>query len=178
MKSSFERVVEAIHAKLRDRDVEFAVGQAELSAHGGPKRVVWVQRGGRLAPPTRGAFMHPQNSQLRVRPLLSNIVSVQAFIQAPDAGELEQLWTDVLTATRAVFGSGSTAIDYVLAGSNNISGRGDRAELMQTFEWTLVLAERGGRQHDSTTSGAGTVTVLAFETTEDLDPDLSEPDEE
>lgn len=168
MKSSLERVVEAVQARLRDRSVESAIGPSALAAHSGERRVVWVQRGGRLTPANRGPFTHPTRPNIRVRPIHQNITTVQAFLRAPDVGELELLWTDMLTAVRTVLGSSSVAQDYAMAPNDAVSGRGDMAEMVQTFEWTLLLSEMSSKPIDSTTSGTGTVTIEAFLTTDAL----------
>jgi len=154
----------AIRARMRDPNVQFAVGASELSAHDEPGRVVWVPAGGRVSAANRQAFAHP-TEPLTIHPIATNELRVFAYLEAEDVGSLERLWVDLLTATRDTMGLASLPTTYVL---DTMSERASvsasaAARMSQTFEWKLIVARANPRYLSPATSARERVFVLAHE---------------
>lgn len=161
--SFFQALVRELEAALDDDDVEFASGDAELSRHGNKlERVVWVWRGGRLAPTTR---QRARAGSEVVHPVYDDRAVVEAHLRAGSDAALERLWTRILTLARRALGTASVPGDYVFRGSQSsaVSGRTDAREMMQRFEWRLSVREQD-------VPGGATVAALGFDTTFAISP--------
>ena len=163
MKTFLEVAADAIAKRLNDREVEFRTGEAELAAHGASSRVVWVWRGGRLAPATRGGPAQVDRSVV-VRPLHDKLAVVQAYLRAPSDAALEDLWARLLSAVRATLGTASIAGDYALEPRDSVSRRVDSSALMQSFQWRLSIREQQPRGQPAPT------VLFAFDTSYELLP--------
>jgi hypothetical protein len=175
MKSVFDQLVHLIHEKLADKSIEFAIGEPELAVHGATRRVVWVKQGGRLLPPVRSSIT--LSNGLLVKALYTNALVVFAYVSAEDDGALEMVWADVLNAVYDTLGPTAVPAAYGFPDESvrGASSSGER-ELLQPFEWQLLISRRGDKPVGPTVSGSSTVIVQAFDTVFSLDnPEPHDP---
>ena len=139
MKNDFELLARAIESQMAQKNqIDVQVGARELGAHASRDRIVIVPLGGVLSAPQLGPF---RRGGLSITPLYTNTMTVVVHVQARTMTHLLRLWTDLLSAVRAVFGRASVAGDYPIDTEGARAGfvHGEGASLTQAFTWELLL---------------------------------------